>query len=305
MRRRDILQREFSKKVRMQFAESWAIAFALERSKVEAGRVHPATFCYEILKRCLFDRLGAGAFNSGKRDLTRSWATPKLSICEASLGNPQIEQFQALRGLSSKAIKILRRWRLGEVALHLYFRVPTVHEVLDRQVEGERCVSALTGLDEMINFETHGRNFISFLVHDLMHAANFFENEESRSSQMKFYGFMREILSSGCLGELGQNETIEYLVSDMNAHIVHLLKVLKSCVLRHRRSAMQGEALMRELASRLPAGMRSDFLGLSTSLENEETRSRLTQNWKIFADKENFVRRQQVRHASELASSIY
>lgn len=198
---------------RTRFADSWALQLGRMQMLLENQSLHPAEFCAQMILMVWRDVFG-NSFHNGK------YPTEVLPF--------------RLRFLSTVVNQGLGRWLAQEIQLELKFHVPDPLEVLRAQAQGKRIVSALITKEEILNFEEHGRDFTSFLIHDLVHAHHFFADEPGEfERQVVFSGWMKEIVENGtwdCLLRLKpeMRTQFEYLISDMNTHTWHLIKTLKS-----------------------------------------------------------------------------
>ncbi len=118
-------------------------------------------------------------------------------------------------------------------ALDLRHDIPTPREMLERQCEGKRFVTLL--LDEKDQERRIGRfnGAFEFVMHDLEHANKFFGEPASHRGQVRFFNLLRQALPAF---EPWQADPLfvkdmDYLMSDMNSHPVHLFKYLKAVVL--------------------------------------------------------------------------
>ncbi len=141
----------------------------------------------------------------------------------------------ALKSTPEAVNRALLQWSLGVYPLELMFRIPKPFEVLNQQKKGRRCVSVLTDPTIISKFILGERDALSFTMHDLIHADHFYFHNESYQGQLGFYGFL-----DFCLKEKHFDEHLkvtkfqaefEYLIADMNAYAVHLLKCLKSALI--------------------------------------------------------------------------
>jgi hypothetical protein len=117
------------------------------------------------------------------------------------------------------------------------FHIPSPGEVLAQQCRGSRCVTVLTRPSELERFVLGERDCLSFTMHDLIHADHFFHDNESREGQLGFYALLRDGLLRGDFGRHLEHpefaREFDYLISDMNAYGVHLMKCLKSALLHY------------------------------------------------------------------------
>ncbi|CAE7420739.1 unnamed protein product [Symbiodinium microadriaticum] len=126
----------------------------------------------------------------------------------------------------------------------MYSRIPTPMEVLRMQAAGERVVTMFLTKEELSSFHVAKLHYMSgqqlcakdavdFLVHDLHHMDHF-TDPSTRDEQV---GFFRAILGIGSgrpkqfFRSLFPEDDyiwfeLEYLVSDMNCYVPHLMKYL-------------------------------------------------------------------------------
>jgi hypothetical protein len=125
----------------------------------------------------------------------------------------------------------LLKWEEGEYPIVLFERIPSVEEVLGLQVEGKRCVTVFRSQESLSRFILDERDPMSFCFHDLIHADHFFHSNEMKHGQIGFYRLIKSLMDNGLLDLLTKDERLaywlEYYVSDMNSHCVHLLMGLK------------------------------------------------------------------------------
>lgn len=234
-----------SKEIRTKFAHQWT-----RKPFRSPSDESEAEYCMSLIDRCWRDMFGAKATN-GKRK---------------SSPGPFSERY---RSLPDSVLEILERWHNGEIKLQLMHHVPSSIEVLRAQSRGERCVSALVKMDEIINFEEQGRDFLSFLIHDLVHAHHFFSDPQSLARQSHFSREMLPIVEAKIFANTEFEPEFDYLISDMNSHLVHLLKTLKSLTDRLGNSTLESH-----LSSRIPL-----WNELNSPGETPETHSRLLHLW--------------------------
>jgi hypothetical protein len=123
-------------------------------------------------------------------------------------------------------------WSKTNYQLVLMFRVPKPYEVLEQQKSGRRCVTAI--LDERITSYILGeRDALSFLMHDLIHADHFFFKNDCFHGQLGFYGLLSKTFDYFNLEHPQFATEFEYVMADMNAYAIHLLKCLKSAMIHY------------------------------------------------------------------------
>lgn len=123
-------------------------------------------------------------------------------------------------------------WSDGHYGLELMFRIPKPHEVLQQQKLGRRCVTTL--FDHRISTYILGeRDALSFTMHDLIHADHFYHHNECYIGQLGFYGLLDKTFSYFDLSNDKFASEFEYVIADMNAYAIHLMKCLKSAMIHY------------------------------------------------------------------------
>lgn len=111
-------------------------------------------------------------------------------------------------------------------------KIPTPQELLQLQINGKRIITINEDHNSWPNNLYSGRDFLGFVLHDLIHADHFFYNPQHRDGQLGFFKFIQNMLSDEGLTLLLQAEPFktgfEYIISDMNSHPVHLFQTLKA-----------------------------------------------------------------------------
>lgn len=158
----------------------------------------------------------------------------RLSECE-TVGDA-FNRF-AFKSTPEAVHRALLLWSTGAYPLELMFHIPSPEIVLDQQVRGHRCVTALLKKKEMERFVLGERDVLSFTMHDLIHADHFYKDNHCYEGQLSFYHFLSHVMKNGAFSELLLNpefeREFEYLIADMNAYAIHLLKCLKSAVIHY------------------------------------------------------------------------
>ena len=145
--------------------------------------------------------------------------------------NDIFENF-ALKSTPLSVNRAILEWSKGHYGLELMFRIPAPSEVLNQQKHGRRCVTAL--VDKRISRYILGeRDALSFTMHDLIHADHFYHHNESYNGQLGFYGLLDKTISYFDLTNEKFANEFEYLIADMNAYAIHLLKCLKSAMIHY------------------------------------------------------------------------
>lgn len=105
--------------------------------------------------------------------------------------------------------------------------IPSCRELLAEQCEGRRVITLITDRELFLE-EFNGRDPLSFLLHDLVHAYQFFADPELKSRQIDFYRELRwqldtdAALKDRVARDASFAEQFEYLIADMNSHPAHL-----------------------------------------------------------------------------------
>lgn len=112
-------------------------------------------------------------------------------------------------------------------------KIPTPGELLTLQISGQRIISLNEACEEWPHTLYAERDYLGFLIHDLIHAEHFFSQALHRDGQLGVYRFLEKILSDKDLNSLlAESEKFrvgfEYIISDMNSHPLHLFQTLHS-----------------------------------------------------------------------------
>lgn len=136
------------------------------------------------------------------------------------------------KGLPRRMNQAMIHWLLEKWPLVLYYTIPTPKELLTLQLQSKRCVTLITDEKRISKYILNKRDALSFCIHDLEHAVNFYQNQKVYLGQMGFYQFLTalfeipEIIKCYEQDEIFQHE-LDYVIADMNAYSVHLLKYTK------------------------------------------------------------------------------
>jgi hypothetical protein len=141
----------------------------------------------------------------------------------------------AFRSTPQSVNRSIMEWSRGHYGLELMFHIPTPHEVLLQQKHGRRCVSVLWKKGQASRYILGERDALSFTMHDLIHADHFYRDNHSHQGQLGFYGLLDYCLMQNHFEELLSNEKFkgefEYVIADMNAYAIHLMKCFKSALI--------------------------------------------------------------------------
>ncbi len=145
------------------------------------------------------------------------------------LNDSLVDIFQLkLKGLPSKTNIALSAWLKGEWNLKLLFHIPSPLELLNLQVKNQRCVSLMLSEINLKKYILNKRDALSFCIHDLEHAVNFYSNPDTHLGQLGYYVFLNEMNKLDIIKNFSESNDFahefEYVISDMNAYSVHLFK---------------------------------------------------------------------------------
>lgn len=138
----------------------------------------------------------------------------------------------ALKSTPMTVNRAILEWGYGNYGLELMFRIPSPSEVLNQQKKGRRCVTCI--LDKRLASYILGeRDALSFTMHDLIHADHFYFHNECYQGQLGFYGLLAKTFAYFDLSQEEFAREFEYVIADMNAYAIHLLKCLKSAMVHY------------------------------------------------------------------------
>jgi hypothetical protein len=138
----------------------------------------------------------------------------------------------ALKSTPLSVNRAILEWNRKKYGLELMFRIPLPHEVLQQQKVGRRCVTTI--LDERMNSYILGeRDALSFTMHDLIHADHFYHDNLCYEGQLGFYGLLDKTIGYFDLTHKEFASEFEYVIADMNAYPIHLMKCLKSAIIHY------------------------------------------------------------------------
>ncbi len=174
----------------------------------------------------------------------------------------------SLRSTPISVNRSILEWSNGKYGLELMFRIPLPHEVLHQQKRGRRCVTVILEKEKASKLILGQRDALGFTMHDLIHADHFYFDNQCYMGQLGFYGFLDFCHNRGDFSELLENAAFEneyeYLISDMNAYAIHLLKCFKSALTHYHPEKLEHfEKWLMKLELDLDEMMA--FLALNTS----------------------------------------
>lgn len=139
--------------------------------------------------------------------------------------------------LPHAAANALYHFYLGQYPIEVLCYEPEPLELLQFQIQGKRILTFNPNIEEWPQLKYGERDPLSFWLHDLIHAEHFFSDPQDRAGQIGFYRLIHEILTYKILDTILLNDefnkAFSYLMSDMNAHPLHLVKTLRAYLKIH------------------------------------------------------------------------
>ncbi len=159
-------------------------------------------------------------------NLKELWPTEDYSLLHFSLD--EIYQLN-FKGLPKKTNIAILNWLNGNWDLILEYKIPSPLEILELQINKKRCVTIITEENRLGTHILQKRDALSFAVHDLEHAVNFYQNEKVFLGQVGFYHFLKVLMEEVTIQNLRAvhptfKKEFDYVISDMNAYSIHALK---------------------------------------------------------------------------------
>lgn len=157
---------------------------------------------------------------------------------EPNPGLPEVVQIfdrHSLRSIPLSVNRTLVNWSMQKYPLQLTFAPLTTLEIIDLQCQGIRCVTLPIDQKSLKTYILEERDPFSFILHDLIHADHFFrdpvQTEQQRSfSRLMLYHYRKNTLDFYFKENLEFKKQVDYLASDMNAHIIHFIKYLRAII---------------------------------------------------------------------------
>lgn len=142
-----------------------------------------------------------------------------------------------LKAVPESINKTMIRWLQAIWSIEMLEYIPSPRELLRLQVKNTRCITVITDPEDIASLVLESRDPLSFVLHDLMHADQFFSQIESQKGQLGFYHLINSVYDQPELRNLLKmdkhfKKEFEYVTSDMNAYVIHLFKCLKSSIFR-------------------------------------------------------------------------
>lgn len=192
-----------------------------------------------------------------------------------------------IKALPETALRALTCLTNQKYPIEIIQYVPTPEELLRFQLEEKRVLSFNEAYDTWPTTLYHGRDFLSFMIHDLIHADHFFANASNRAGQLGFYRCVQMILKQDALQTLllspSFKEAFEYIISDMNSHPVHLFKTLHARLQHATENELKAFSIWRDWTSVWSFGdltVNSALQKINTQLFSDKDALKLTE-WSI------------------------
>lgn len=154
---------------------------------------------------------------------------------------PNLSVYEFINIVKIKSIPEKVFWSLNFLCLNknqfLISNVaPTPYDLLSIQARGQRVITFEENFSIWDQLIYDHRDVLSFWLHDLVHAAEFYQNEDDKKYQISFYRWIEllnlkhsdENIFSAFLAEEKNRTRFEYLISDMNSHPLHLVKTFRA-----------------------------------------------------------------------------
>ena len=161
------------------------------------------------------------------------WEKEKLK----DLSFHDLFKYYNLKGIPEAVNRTMTNWGDGLWKIELLTYIPGPRTILRMQVKNTRCITLTTGHSDITKLVLSSRDPLSFVLHDLHHADHFFNQDTSLKGQLGFYSLVDKIYDRPDLKKTLKEDQqfkseFEYVVSDMNAYVIHLFKCLKSAFVR-------------------------------------------------------------------------
>lgn len=137
------------------------------------------------------------------------------------------------KGIPLSVNRAFINWIFNPRQIELLYYIPSAVEILELQANKKRCLTLLDVNYHNPPFKNNQRDPLSFLIHDMDHADHFFRYPELIKGQMGFYQMMKKAYNYPLLQKTIATNPVfkkefEYIASDMNGYVIHLMKCLKS-----------------------------------------------------------------------------
>ena len=167
------------------------------------------------------------------QDLGLTW--PKK--LNHDIGIEEFVRTVRLNPLPAAAARALYFFYTEHYSIEILCYEPEPLDLLKLQIAGKRVLTFEPDFTTWPHLKYGERDPLSFWIHDLIHADHFFSDPQNRAGQIGFYRLLYEIIVSKILDTISLNDgffkAFTYLMSDMNAHPLHLIKTLRAYLKLH------------------------------------------------------------------------
>ncbi len=139
---------------------------------------------------------------------------------------------QQFRGIIPAVGQALARWLRQQWDLRLHTDIPSPAQVLTMQAQGRRPVTIICDYPRLLRPVLTKENAFAFAVHDLEHAFKFFHDPQLHREQRALFRLLDRARQQGLFAEYARDPAfaarLDYLLSDMNTHVIHSLHYLRA-----------------------------------------------------------------------------
>jgi len=165
-----------------------------------------------------------------------SWFPRLLAADESALRENLLRDFERLHFLEviPNVPLALAAWLRGEWPLTLMKSIPAPEAVLRMQVAGTRPVTVIADYARALRPVLTQANGFAFLIHDLEHAYQFFHDPGSHRAQRCLFRLLLQAVREGRFDGYRLDPVfagrLDYVMSDMNTHVLHSLRFLSAAL---------------------------------------------------------------------------
>lgn len=179
------------------------------------------------------------SMNDFFQDLGLTW--PKK--LNPDIGIEEFVRTVRLNPLPAAAANALYFFYIEQYPIEILCYEPKPLELLKLQIDGKRVLTFDPDFTKWPHLKYGQRDPLSFWIHDLIHAEHFFSDPQNQAGQIGFYRLLHDIITSQILDVTLLNteffKSFSYLMSDMNAHPLHLIKTLRAYLKLHAGEASE------------------------------------------------------------------
>jgi len=128
-------------------------------------------------------------------------------------------------------------WLRERWSLRVYEHIPAPEEGLHMLARVARPVTILSNYPRLSRPVLNKANAYAFMVHDLEHAYKYFHDPHLHRNQKDFFMVIERALRDGLFDDYRRDplfaDRFDYLISDMNTHVMHSLQFLRAILVEH------------------------------------------------------------------------